>query len=459
MSNRQSRTDVIYFMKRIGLFSLPLILNSLLSILPMLVSIWILSRLGKDQLAAAGIAVPTFFTIFTVFLMGFYAVGIKISHDLGKNNKDEVGPWVINGLIISLILTIPAIAILLNTPTLLLIFGQNPHLVALTKTFFYFGAATIFLKLVKTVFHQYFVGTGHPRISMIISIGTLPIIICLSYGLILGSWGLPKLAMGGITCASLIIETLSVLIIITIIVFAKWSREYKVFSGGLGINCRKCVELFKLGWPISIQVGGELSAMTALAYMLGLFGASALAATQVVQQYVLIFVMISLGLSQGVSVLISHSYGANDVDKIKTITIAGCLLMGAVSIVFVCGFLIFPRSLVDIYLNIGSHVNNSLVHFAIYFMLIAALYISFDGFREILTSALRGLQDSKIPMRIGVVCLWFVGLPIAYILGVLLHGGAIILRLGFVSGVAVGMLLVLLRYKKILNTKLSLSSS
>jgi Na+-driven multidrug efflux pump len=71
--------------KKLLLFSLPIIANSLLSVLPILASTWILSRLGKEQFAAAAIATPTFFTIATTFVTVFYAIGIKIGHCFGEN--------------------------------------------------------------------------------------------------------------------------------------------------------------------------------------------------------------------------------------------------------------------------------------------------------------------------------------------------------------------------------------
>ena len=57
--------------------------------------------------------------------------------------------------------------------------------------------------------------------------------------------------------------------------------------------------------------------------------------------------------------------------------------------------------------------------------MIAALYILFDGIRGNLTSALCVLQDSQVPMRVGIACLWLIGLPMAYLAGYPLHRGPI----------------------------------
>jgi len=55
---------------------------------------------------------------------------------------------------------------------------------------------------------------------------------------------------------------------------------------------------FSLGFPIGIQFGAELAAMTVATYFMGYFGVIALAASQIVSQYSLIVVMVTLGLSQ-----------------------------------------------------------------------------------------------------------------------------------------------------------------
>jgi TRAP-type mannitol/chloroaromatic compound transport system permease small subunit len=155
------------------------------------------------------------------------------------------------------------------------------------------------------------------------------------------------------------------------------------------------LQLFQIGWPISIQLGGELSALTAAAYLLGLFGTSALAAAQVTGQYLTLFIMISVGLASGTSILISQAYGANNKQEIKHIAHAGMILIAIISSCFVVTFISIPQTLIDWYLDIHHPSHSQLVNYAIKFMAVAAIYVSFDGIRNILTSILRGLQDTK----------------------------------------------------------------
>jgi len=212
---------------------------------------------------------------------------------------------------------------------------------------------------------------------------------------------------------------------------AKWSKVYGVFSRPYGLNYHMVYQIVSLGWPIALQVSGELAAMTVAAYLMGLFGPSALAAQQIVGQFTLLFVMISIGLSSAVSILVSHGYGERNLNAITQTCKAGCVFGLMVSGLFALGFLVFPKTLVDFYLNIDHAAHSQLVDYAVYFMMVAVIYTSFDGIRAIFSNTLRGMQDAKTPMKISIFCLWAIGLPCAYIGGFVFSGGPVGLRIGF----------------------------
>ncbi len=88
------------------------------------------------------------------------------------------------------------------------------------------------------------------------------------------------------------------------------------------------------------------------------------------------------------------------------------------------------------------------IELAIYFFAIATVVLFIDGVRNILSGALRGLHDSNSPMKIGVSCLWLISLPVCYLVGFVLHGGPVGLRIGFGSGFIVACILLYLRLRK-----------
>ena len=443
-----STNSILSYINQVFGFSLPIIANNLIGIVPSLCSMWFLSRLGKEQLAAATLASSSFYTIVTLFVTGFYALGIKISHSVGSQNKDHVAVWVRNGFLLAILFAIPAILILLSLPSFLLLIDQDPKLVTIAAPFFQFGALAIIMMLLNTALNQYFSGIGYPRIAFILSIITLPLIVTLSYILVLGKCGFHQYGLGGINLASFIIDSLVFVIGMIILFSTSWSKPYKVFASWEGLSLARCKDLFKLGWPISLQISGELLALTCMVYLLGLFGVSALAAGQIVNQFVLTFVMITIGLSQGVSILVSKALGAQDFVTLKKLSEAGQIIILIISFCFAFAFIGFPTQLIDLYLDISHPSHSMVVHLGTEFLEIAAVYSLFDGFRNILTSTLRGMQDAKVPMQIGLVSLWFVGIPLALITGFVFPQGATALRCGFTIGVITGTIWLWCRYQK-----------
>jgi MATE family multidrug resistance protein len=449
MSEVVSSPECITFsgnLKRVILFSLPMIANMLIGIFPSLCSMWFLSRLGKDQLAAAGLASTSFYTVLTLFITGFSAVGIKVGHSLGQNKKEDVSYWVRNGLLLAILFSIPAGMILLSLPHVMLWMGQKPHLIAIATPYFQFGALAMIMILLNTAVNQYFSGIGHPKIAFMMSIVTLPLIVCLSYVLVLGKYGFHTYGLGGINLASFVIDSIVFVWALLLILFAKWSKPYQVLSSLKGVSLARCKDLFSLGWPISLQVSGELLALTVMIYLVGLFGVSALAAGQVVGQFTLLFVMTTIGLSTAVSILVSQSIGANKMIQMQKTSQAGIFIILLIAVAFAGCFLLMPERLIDLYLDIKHPSHGMIVILGIKFMEVAAVYIIFDGIRNVMTSTLRGMQDAKIPMRIGLLSMWVLGIPLAALCGFVYPHGPVALRCGFAFAIALGTVWLWVRY-------------
>jgi len=187
--------------------------------------------------------------------------------------------------------------------------------------------------------------------------------------------------------------------------------------------------------------------MTMATYLMGHFGVTALAATQIVSQYTMILIVLLIGLTQALSILISQALGKKDLSLVKAYLYASILLL-----VFLCSlvsvlFLFFPKALIQFYMS-NKMVDAHLQYLATAFFAISACLIFIDGLRHILSGTLRGLHDSQSPMRIGIIAMWFVALPMSYLTGMVYQGGPIGLRIGFVSGFIFAVILLVLRTRK-----------
>jgi len=438
-------------MYKVTAFALPISAGGIINMVGSFIAMMMVALLGKEQLAAGTLAVSTFLTIMTVTGTMFYAVGILISHHRGQDKTHlEIGYIVKNGFCLAMLLAFPSALGLWFIDRLLLFLGQDPHLVALTRDYFHFAALNTFSLFLGAVIAQFYVGIGKPRFSMMIALISLPLTILASYGLVLGHLGLPLLGLSGITCASFIVQSLMILVILIVIFLDKNMKSYQLFNKLFLPNWEICKAIFTLGMPIGIQFGGELVAMTVATYLMGYFGVTALAASQIVGQYYMFMFVLIIGLTQALSILISEAYGKEDTILIKEYLHASMVLL--ISCCLFCSiiFLKFPKELIQFYMSTKT-VDIRLESLSIIFFAISTFLLFVDGTRHLLSGALRGLHDSRGPMRIGILAMWFVSLPTSYLLGFIFKGGPIGLRVGFLSGFIFAVILLLIRIRKKLH--------
>lgn len=110
--------------------------------------------------------------------------------------------------------------------------------------------------------------------------------------------------------------------------------------------------------------------------------------------------------------------------------------------------LLFPRSIVGLYLNLADQNNQETIDLAIQLLRVAGVMQIGDGIQTTVVGALRGLQDMRAPMLLGFVAFWCVGLGFAYLLGFYLQWGAVGLWIGQCLGVQVAAVTYYLRFRR-----------
>ena len=99
-----------------------------------------------------------------------------------------------------------------------------------------------------------------------------------------------------------------------------------------------------------------------------------------------------------------------------------------------------PKLVLGIYVDTEAVKNAALMGFAVQFMVVAAAFQLFDGLQAVAAGALRGLQDTRVPMVFALFGYWVPGFGTAVWLGFFtpLEG------LGVWFGLAVGLIVVAL---------------
>lgn len=429
------------------------LINSLGNFLGMLMA----AKLGSDVLAASALINSVMVTVMTTTWSLLFGVCILVGRAHGAKKAEDVGSITRQCLWLGIFSGIPSTALLWNMNHILLLLGQDKHLVAIATQFFHAYAWGVIPSMGVMCFSQMVVGISRPRLTVIWGLIALPLGLLLSYALIFGKFGAPTLGIAGAGYASSISFSFFFILNAVWLGCGKRYKQYRIFntkSWQEWFRFNHLRELLSFGWFTSVQISAEFLAFGFSTVMIGWFGAQALAAQQIVMQISMLILVIPIAMSQSSGVLISHAFGAKKFGEIRSIGHV-ILAMGAlVGIVFALFYCLFPKFIISFYLDPSLPSNAATVHLAVVLLTIAAVSQFFDILRTIATGALRGLYDAKVPMFVSVFISCLTSLPIGYVLGTYFHLGAVGVRLGFVASFLLGAIILVRRLHRLSCPKL-----
>ncbi|MFC7780488.1 MATE family efflux transporter [Legionella taurinensis] len=408
--------------------ALPISVSRLLHVCGHFTVMMMVARLGEEQLAAGSLAISSYMVILTLTTSIFYATGILIRSQ--PEPSDYPQRLLVNALFLASAIALPAALSLVCMDKLLLLFHQDAALVALTREYFFFSALGLFPLLWLTVIVQFYLGTGNARVALWLELVSMPLTLAAAYGLV-PHWGL-----AGASLASLCVQ----LLMACGLFYLLWRKNKRLLNEAQTPDWRLCREILTLGLPIGIQFGGELAVMAFATYLMGYFGVNALAALQITNQYALLFFMLNFGLSQALALKISEERRKQQ-PAFPDILLAAVCLFAAYMLPVVVLFSFFSNELTRFYFG-KALLPHSFYSLSKAFFLLSASFLVIDGLRNLLSSALRGLHDSSHSSRINLLALWGVSLPFSAVAAFPLHGGPIGLRLGFLSGFILAVMLL-----------------
>lgn len=182
-----------------------------------------------------------------------------------------------------------------------------------------------------------------------------------------------------------------------------------------------------LGLSLGLQMGTELWAFAGITMMAGWIGETALAAHTTVINLLSVVFMLPLGISMAASTRVGNLVGEQ---REWGVAARAAYALGAVNgAVVILLFLLVPGPLVDLY-NVASDVRP----IAVACVFVGACMHTFDATQVITFGVLRGAGDVRVPTLANVLGYYLIGLPLAYLLGVVHHEGTPGLWWGLVAG-------------------------
>lgn len=399
--------------------SWPLAAANLLQMLTYAIDVIFIARLGEDQLAASALAIALFGLVLWALSGLTGAVAPVAAAELGERAPAlrPVRRSVRMALWLAVFSGIAGIGICLLLGPLMHVTGQQAQITALAIEYNSLLVLSLIPMLFNNVLRSFVSTLDRPIFATAITAGGIFVNALANYAFIFGNLGAPELGLQGAAVATILTTLTTLAAYVVAIRLDPRLHRYRVFGRWWSPDWPRLLHIVRIGTPIALTITAEAGIFGAAAFLMGNIGASQLAAHTVALQIAALAFQVPFGVGQAATIRVGYFYGARDAD--------GMNRAGWTAIVVGTGFMAFtallmiaiPKPLIAIYVDPWDPKNAVLVGFALQYIVIAAAFQLFDGMQAVAAGALRGLQDTRIPMWIAAFAYWVPGIGTALALG------------------------------------------
>jgi MATE family multidrug resistance protein len=424
--------------------ALPLAGANLIQMAVYAVDVIFVARLGPLPLAASSLGVSVFGLLMwsSTGLVG--AAAPLISAELGRRRHAvrEVRRTFRMALWLAVIAGVVVAALCLAGEAFMRATGQDPEVTRQAGAFLAVLAFAALPNVIAWLLRTFVSAMGRPGIATAVTLLALAVNTLGNYAFVFGRLGAPALGLIGSAISSVITACAMMLAYAAIIFSDRRFRRYRLFGRWWRSDWPRFFDLVRIGLPITGTILAEAGLFSGAAFLMGRIGEAQLAGHTLVLQLAAMAFQVPYGIGQAATIRVGYHYGAGNR--------AGMARAGNVAIVLGIGFMaltglimaLFPRTILRLYIDPDAAANAALVGFALQYVVIAAAFQLFDGAQAVCAGALRGLQDTRVPMAIAIFAYWVPGFGLSVVLGFYTPLAGTGVWLGLMAGLVVASLLL-----------------
>ncbi|MEM6252011.1 MAG: MATE family efflux transporter [Cyanobacteria bacterium P01_D01_bin.156] len=382
-----------------------------------LIDTLMMGELGTVALASGGLGATTFWMLLALGTGLLEMTGAIAAEAHGAQDSHRVSRINVQGLWLSFTVALPVMAIIWHLDTVFPLLGQQP--VITDGAMVYLRAILWGLPAALAVFVFKEILTALARPSLVVALMglSIPLNVGLNHGLMYGKWGLPELGLAGIGWASTCAFWFTFGLAIVVVQLYPALRRLRLLR--LWWRCDRAIlsEIIHLGWPLCVDYGTEMGALTAAALLMGLWSTDLLAAHRIVMTTTELLLMFSWGFAYAAAMRTGHNIGAKAPRAARRVAYANLFMNGGLVVLLSIPLWIFPTEIAGLYLDVTLPENTETVRVAATLFKIGIVFQIAQGIRLISAGTLQGLKDTHILAMVDVLSHWGVGLGLGYAVG------------------------------------------
>src|SRR5712672_2311104 len=429
--------------------AVPMALTQLGQIAVMTTDLALIGRLGDEAVAAAALAHTVFFVCVTFGMGLMSAVAPLAAQAFGARNPRLVRRSLRVGLWAGLLISLPMMAFPLYGEQMLVMLGQAPATAHLAQQYLFGLAWGITPSLWFLAIRGFMGAVNRPEPGLWITLAAIPANAVLVYLLIHGVLGFPRLELFG---AGLATTTINFGMFLAGLWFAHSRppfRKYQVLGNVWRIDWVLMRQLIVIGAPISVAFLLEYGLFAAAALLMGLISTTALAAHQIALQVTAILFMVPFGIGMAATVRVGHAVGRNDAAAVKragfVATLLGIVVVSTLTLAVILGRFAIAR----LFFGEAVESGGAVIELTATLLMVGATFFVADGIQTVAAGALRGMNDTRMPLLFAAISYWLIGFTSAYGLAFWTDLGAVGVLIGLSCGTAVYAVLLILRFRRL----------
>lgn len=430
--------------------SLPLIVAQLGWVGMQVTDTIMIGRLGAAPLAGASLGLVLFFTVWVVCTGIVMATAGLAAQAFGARRPRLVRRVIRQGLWVTILLTVPGTAgLLLFTDELLSVLGQPEAAVRATEQYMTALAWALPFSVGFQVLRNFVAALNRPAVATVAMVAGLAVNFVLDYALIFGNFGMPRLEIVGAGITTAVVNALILVFMAWVVMTRRPFRRYAVLARFHRPDWQQFRRIFRIGLPIAGIYVVESGIFIGSFLLMGAFGTATLAAHLIALQVPHAAFMVPMGISQAATVRVGQAAGRRDPEGAYRAGWTAMALALAFMMLTSAVILTLPESLALLFLDAARPDTAAVLPMAVGFLFYAALFQAGDGLQVVAAGALRGLNETALPMAIGAAGYWGLGgglaVGLAYGAGIGPDG----IWMGFVASLFVVAILLAMRFHQL----------
>ena len=413
-----------------SLFSLawPSIVENLLLVLVGIASMMMVGRLGATAVAGVGAAnqvANLLIVIFSGLSVGNTAL---VARSVGSGNhllaRSVVRQSLALGLGLGAVLAVAGAAF---NEQMLHALGVEADVVADGTPYLLAVMATLPLMAVALLGNGSLRGAGDTRTPMLITAAMNLANVIVAYLLIFGVAGLPGLGVAGAAWGVVAARVAGAALVLWALSSAG-GRIGHCLKGSWRPNLDLIRRIAAIGVPAAVESGSIQLGMIAFSIMVISLGTAAFAAQQIVFNAANLSMMPGMAFSVAATTLTGHYLGAGDPGAAQSSGWRGAYWAALWMSVGGLVFILAPEPLIRLYTDDPAVVAAGSAG-----LRVIGFGQPLQAAAFVLSGALRGAGDTRTTATVGTAAMWGIRIPLAYVLGLILHLGVTGVWLGWLA--------------------------